>query len=38
MADHKSFAFAINVQAYFSDSRSLWQRGSNENTSGLLWQ
>src|SRR5262245_16319462 len=38
MADHKSFTFATNVKVYFCDPRSPWQRGSNENTNGLLPQ
>ena len=38
MADHQRFTFATNVDVYFCDPQSPWQRGSNENTNRLLRQ
>jgi IS30 family transposase len=37
-AAHRAFTIATNVNVYFCDPRRPWQRGSNENTNGLLRQ
>lgn len=36
MSEHRSFSIATDMDVYFCDPGSPWQRGSNENTNGLL--
>ena len=38
MSDHQQFTLATNIDVYFCDPNSPWQRGSNENTNRLLRQ
>ncbi len=38
LTDHRRFSLTTDIDVYFCDPRSPWQRGSNENTNGLLRQ
>ncbi len=38
MARHRTIATDLGIEVFFADAHSPWQRGSNENTNGLLRQ